>query len=82
MSRLADRRLLSKIQAGELDGLEGLFDRYGDACLTVARRHATEDALAEDIVFAVFIDLWKSPLLPSPPVRDWLLERCRTLASV
>ena len=39
--------------------LEALYDRYGRAAYSLARRILTEETLAQDVVQEVFLSLWR-----------------------
>lgn len=45
----------------ERDGraLEALYDRYGSACYSLARRIVVDQQLAQDVVQEVFLGLWR-----------------------
>ena len=78
---MADKRQLSMIGEGDLQGLATTFDRYGHDCLTWARRIVHEGSKAEEIVFEVFLDLWRRPPSDVRKLDQWLQDRTRQLAS-
>ena len=67
----ADRDLASYAELGdatlgalvaERDGqaLEALYDRYGTACYSLAKRIVVDTGLAQDVVQEVFLTLWRN----------------------
>jgi RNA polymerase sigma-70 factor (ECF subfamily) len=55
----ADRELVVRLARGDHSALAAVYDRYGRACYSLARRILGGDALAEDVVQDVFLALWR-----------------------
>jgi RNA polymerase sigma-70 factor (ECF subfamily) len=73
---LSDEELLCLVAAGRCDALEALFDRYGSAAFSLARRVCRSAARAEDVVQESFLCLWRGVGRYEPArgsVRTWLL---------
>lgn len=56
-----DATLVARIAEGDRDALETVFQRYGGAVESMARRVLRSEALAEDTVQEVFVAFWESP---------------------
>jgi len=56
----ADRDVLERIVAGELDALEELYDRYKTMAYSIAYRITNDAALAEDVVQDAFLGVWRN----------------------
>jgi len=56
---LEDAGLLEQVTSGDEAALAALYERYGRACFTLARRILDDTGLAEDVVQQVFTALWK-----------------------
>lgn len=56
-----DAFLLSLVQAGEEQAMATLFDRYSKVVYSVALRVLSDQALAEDILQDVFMQMWRTP---------------------
>jgi RNA polymerase sigma factor (sigma-70 family) len=56
---LGDGRLVELVAQRDAGALEALYERYGRAAYSLARRILTEDALAQDVVQEVFLSLWR-----------------------
>jgi RNA polymerase sigma-70 factor (ECF subfamily) len=72
----ADRDVLGRIAAGELDALEELYGRYRTMAFSIALRITTDAALAEDVVQDAFLGAWRNAnryLEGRGSVRTWLL---------
>src|SRR5919109_2506574 len=72
----ADRDVLGRVAAGELDALEELYDRYRTMAYSIALRITTDAALAEDVVQDAFLGAWRNAnryLEGRGSVRTWLL---------
>jgi RNA polymerase sigma factor (sigma-70 family) len=72
----ADRDVLGRIAAGELDALEELYDRYRTMAYSIALRITTDAALAEDVVQDAFLGAWRNAnryLEDRGSVKTWLL---------
>src|ERR687887_236051 len=73
----ADRDVLGRILAGELDALEELYDRYRTMAYSIALRITTDAALAEDVVQDAFLGAWRNAnryLEGRGSVKTWLLS--------
>ncbi len=80
MSPLRDRRLLAMLRRGEIAGLVGLYDRHGHGCLMLADELVGGTPAAHEVVFEVFLRLWRQVVPRHLPARTWLLEETRQLA--
>ena len=56
---LRDDQLVGLVAEKDADALEALYDRYGRAAYSLARRILTEETLAQDVVQEVFLSLWR-----------------------
>jgi RNA polymerase sigma-70 factor (ECF subfamily) len=56
---LRDGQLVELVTRKDAGALEALYDRYGRAAYSLARRILTEEALAQDVVQEVFLSLWR-----------------------
>ncbi len=54
-----DGQLVALVAEGDAAALETLYDRYGKAAYSLARRILTDQNLAEDVVQEVFLSLWR-----------------------
>lgn len=54
-----DRELVVRLARGDHSALGEVYDRYGRACYSLARRILGGDLLAEDVVQDVFLALWR-----------------------
>jgi RNA polymerase sigma-70 factor (ECF subfamily) len=71
---------MRQVAAGEIGGLEVLYDRYHAAAYALALRITTENGLAEDVVQDSFLGLWRNAGRYSEmkgSVRGWLLSIVR-----
>lgn len=71
-----DRAILDRIVAGELDALEGLYERYRTMAYSIALRITAEPATAEDVVQEAFLGAWRNAsrhVLGRGSVKTWLL---------
>ena len=57
---LRDGQLVELVAEKDADALEALYDRYGRAAYSLARRILTEETLAQDVVQEVFLSLWRN----------------------
>ena len=57
--RLRDGQLVELVAQQDAGALEALYDRYGRAAYSLARRILTEETLAQDVVQEVFLSLWR-----------------------
>ncbi len=56
---LRDGQLVELVARKDAGALEALYDRYGQAAYSLARRILTEETLAQDVVQEVFLSLWR-----------------------
>ncbi len=56
---LEDPALVALVTEGDAGALEELYDRYGVAAFSLARRILGEGQMAEDVVQEVFLTLWR-----------------------
>jgi RNA polymerase sigma factor (sigma-70 family) len=56
---LRDGQLVGLVAQRDAGALEALYDRYGRAAYSLARRILTEETLAQDVVQEVFLSLWR-----------------------
>jgi RNA polymerase sigma factor (sigma-70 family) len=57
---LGDGQLVELVARRDAGALETLYERYGRAAYSLARRILTEDTLAQDVVQEVFLSLWRN----------------------
>jgi len=58
-SGLDDRALVARVTEGDGGALEALYERYGRACYSLARRILVDEQLAQDAVQEVFLTVWR-----------------------
>ena len=56
---LRDGQLVELVAQQDAGALEALYDRYGRAAYSLARRILTEETLAQDVVQEVVLSLWR-----------------------
>lgn len=56
-----DEELMARLAGGEIEALEGLYDRYGALVFSVSLRVLYDRQLAEDVTQEVFLRLWRRP---------------------
>jgi RNA polymerase sigma factor (sigma-70 family) len=56
---LRDSELVELVAQKDAGALEALYERYGRAAYSLARRILTEETLAQDVVQEVFLSLWR-----------------------
>jgi RNA polymerase sigma factor (sigma-70 family) len=56
---LRDGQLVELVAQRDAGALAALYDRYGRAAYSLARRILTEETLAQDVVQEVFLSLWR-----------------------
>jgi RNA polymerase sigma-70 factor (ECF subfamily) len=56
---LRDGQLVELVAQKDGGALETLYERYGRAAFSLARRILTEETLAQDVVQEVFLSLWR-----------------------
>src|SRR5262249_13261630 len=59
LDHVSDNGLVALCARGDRDALAVLYDRYGRAAYSLARRILTDAALAEDAVQEAFLAIWK-----------------------
>jgi RNA polymerase sigma-70 factor (ECF subfamily) len=72
----ADRAVLVRVAAGELNALELLYDRYRTMAYSIALRITGEATLAEDVVQDAFLGAWRNAgryAESRASVKTWLL---------
>ena len=77
---ISDDQLVALIEAGDSQGLGGLYDRHGSACLAAAVDVLAAPAGAEDLVFEVFLKMWRDPPATGESMRQFLLTGIVTQA--
>lgn len=73
----ADRAVLGRIAAGELDALEELYDRYRTMAYSIAYRITNDPTLAEDVLQDAFLGAWRNAsryVEGRGSVKTWLLS--------
>ena len=73
----ADRDVLERVAAGELDALEELYDRYKTMAYSIAYRITNDATLAEDVVQDAFLGAWRNAaryVEGRGSVKTWLLS--------
>lgn len=71
---------MRQVAAGEIGGLETLYDRYHAVAYALALRITTETGLAEDVVQDSFLGLWRNAARYAEDkgsVKGWLLAIVR-----
>ena len=71
---------MQQVAAGEIGGLETLYDRYHAAAYALALRITSETGMAEDVVQDAFLGLWRNAGRYAElkgSVRGWLLAIVR-----
>ena len=72
----ADRAVLDRVAAGELNALELLYERYRTMAYSIALRITGEATLAEDVVQDAFLGAWRNAgryAESRASVKTWLL---------
>lgn len=73
----ADRDVLDRIAAGQIDALEELYDRYRTMAYSIALRITNEGSVAEDVVQDAFVGAWRNAsryVEGRGSVKTWLLS--------
>jgi RNA polymerase sigma-70 factor (ECF subfamily) len=73
----ADRAVLERLAAGELDALEELYDRYKKMAYSIAYRITNDATLAEDVVQDAFLGAWRNAaryISGRGSVKTWLMS--------
>jgi RNA polymerase sigma factor (sigma-70 family) len=76
----SEAELMRQVAAGDVGGLETLYDRYHAMAYALALRITTETGLAEDVVQDAFLGVWRNAARYAEPkgsVRGWLLAIVR-----
>ncbi|HEX7544952.1 MAG TPA: sigma-70 family RNA polymerase sigma factor [Candidatus Limnocylindrales bacterium] len=76
----SEAELMRQVAAGEIGGLETLYDRHHAMAYALALRITTEPGLAEDVVQDSFLGLWRNAgryAEAKGSVRGWLLAIVR-----
>ena len=76
----SEAELMRQVAAGEIGGLETLYDRYHTMAYALALRITTETGLAEDVVQDSFLGVWRNAARYAEAkgsVRGWLLAIVR-----
>jgi RNA polymerase sigma factor (sigma-70 family) len=76
----SEAELMRQVAAGEIGGLETLYDRYHTMAYALALRITTETGLAEDVVQDSFLGVWRNAgryAEAKGSVRGWLLAIVR-----
>jgi RNA polymerase sigma-70 factor (ECF subfamily) len=71
-----DQALLDRLVDGDLDALEGLYERYRTMAYSIALRITGEPATAEDVVQEAFLGVWRNAARYAEArgsVKTWLL---------
>lgn len=75
-----DREALGRLAAGDLEALEGLYDRHAAMAYSIALRITGDPPAAEDAVQDAFLGVWRSAVRyveGRGTVRTWLLSVVR-----
>lgn len=67
--------MVKLVEAGDTEGLGGLYDHYGSACLKGAAVLTDTGAGTEDLAFEVFLMMWRDPPPAGVSVRQFLTAR-------
>src|SRR5687768_17350668 len=73
----ADQDVLRRVESGQLDALEELYDRYRTMAYSIAFRITSDAALAEDVVQDAFLGAWRNAgryVAGRGSVKTWLLS--------
>jgi len=67
---------MARVQSGDAQAFEAIFDRHGDAAFSLAYRMCSRRPMAEDVVQEAFLSLWRSGARydrARGSVRSWVL---------
>lgn len=73
----ADRAVLVLVADGQLDALQGLYDKYRTMAYSIALRITADASLAEDVVQDAFLGAWRNAaryVEGRGSVKTWLLS--------
>jgi RNA polymerase sigma factor (sigma-70 family) len=73
----ADRAVLARVSAGELNALDELYERYRTMAYSIAYRITGDATLAEDVVQEAFLGAWRNAaryVEGRGSVKTWLLS--------
>jgi RNA polymerase sigma-70 factor (ECF subfamily) len=73
----ADRAVLARVSAGELNALDELYERYRTMSYSIAYRITGDATLAEDVVQEAFLGAWRNAARYAAgrgSVKTWLLS--------
>ena len=73
----ADRAVLARVSAGELNALDELYERYRTMSYSIAYRITGDATLAEDVVQEAFLGAWRNAaryVAGRGSVKTWLLS--------
>jgi RNA polymerase sigma-70 factor (ECF subfamily) len=73
----ADRAILGLVAEGQLDALQGLYDRYKTMAYSIALRITADASLAEDVVQDAYLGVWRNAsryVEGKGSVKTWLLS--------
>jgi RNA polymerase sigma-70 factor (ECF subfamily) len=77
---VSEAELMQQVSAGQIGGLETLYDRYHAVAYALALRITSETGLAEDVVQDSFLGLWRNAgryVEEKGSVKGWLLAIVR-----
>lgn len=77
LKHLSDAELMAHLQAGCNDALSILFDRYHRLVLSIARKIVRDPGEAEDVMQAVFLEIFRSVAQFDPAkgtTKVWILQ--------
>lgn len=83
MSVMSEEEILHRLQQGDGNALEALYNRYASLVYTLALQITKETPLAQEVVQDVFTKVWVSPNLYDPArgrFSSWLLTITRNIA--
>jgi RNA polymerase sigma-70 factor (ECF subfamily) len=83
LTELSDPQLAAALAAGEVDGMDALYRRYGGDAYSLAIRILGDQGRAEDAVQEAFVRVWKRIGSFAPDrgsLRTWLLTIVRNCA--
>lgn len=78
----SDEQLLRRIQDGDFEAVEQLYNRYNRTAFALALRVLTDPEGAEDVVQEVFLRIWRQPGYYDPArgrFPTWLMSVVRNL---